>query len=374
MRIGMICPYSFDVPGGVQAHIIQIAEEMIKHGHQVQVLGPGTDTSELPDYVTVTGPSIPIPFNGSVARLGIGPRHWRAVRRFIKDGNFDVLHLHEPASPSLSMWCTYIAEGPVVCTFHASGKPGLLVRLMQPFLSRRIEGISGRIAVSNMARRYQMEAVGGDAVLVPNGVNVSKFQNAQPLPGYENRHHPVVLFLGRYDEPRKGMDVLQKALPLLSEKFPDLELMVVGNGNAEALRRAVTPYVGTLTILGHVSEAEKAATLRSADVYVAPNTGGESFGIVLVEGMSAGTAVVASDIPAFVAVLDEGRAGWLPRCGDAVALANSIEEVLSNRKMRTQKIVHATQIVAQYDWPVVARQVMAVYETITLGADKVRVK
>lgn len=371
MRIGMICPYSFDVPGGVQAHIIEIADEMIKLGHQVEVLGPGTKTDDLPYYVTVTGHSIPIPFNGSVARLGIGIRHWKAVRKFIHEGDFDVVHLHEPASPSLSMWCTYLAQGPLVCTFHASGKPGFLVRLMQPFLSRRIEPISGRIAVSNMARRYQMEAIGGDAVLIPNGVRVSKFQDAEPLPGYEDKDHPVVLFLGRYDEPRKGMEVLQHALPLLQKKYPDLELMVVGNGNRVALEKELSSKVGKLTILGHVSDADKASALRSADVYVAPNTGGESFGIVLVEAMSAGTPVVASDIPAFRAVLDNGAAGWIPKVGDVDALAVAIDEALSNRKLRTQKVVHATQVVAQYDWAVVARQVLRVYETVTLGAGKV---
>lgn len=371
MRIGMICPYSFDVPGGVQAHIIEIADEMIKLGHQVEVLGPGTKTDDLPYYVNVTGYSIPIPFNGSVARLGIGVRHWNAVRKFINEGDFDVVHLHEPASPSLSMWCTYLAQGPLVCTFHASGKPGVLVRLMQPFLSRRIESISGRIAVSNMARRYQMEAIGGDAVLIPNGVRVSKFQDAEPLAGYENKNNPVVLFLGRYDEPRKGMEVLQNALPLLQNKYPDLELMVVGNGNRVALEKELSAKVGQLTILGHVSEADKASALRSADVYVAPNTGGESFGIVLVEAMSAGTPVVASDIPAFRAVLDNGDAGWVPKVGDVSALALAIDEALSNQKLRTQKVVHATQVVAQYDWAVVARQVLHVYETVTLGAEKV---
>ncbi|MFY9190681.1 MAG: glycosyltransferase family 4 protein [Lawsonella sp.] len=371
MRIGMICPYSFDVPGGVQAHILEIADEMIKLGHEVEVLGPGTTTKDLPYFVTVTGYSIPIPFNGSVARLGIGLRHWNAVRKFIEEGDFDVVHLHEPASPSLSMWCTYLATGPLVCTFHASGKPSLLVRLTHPFLSRRIESISGRIAVSNMARRYQMESIGGDAVLIPNGVRVSKFQDAAPLAGYEHKKHPVVLFLGRYDEPRKGMDVLKKALPLLRDKYPTLELMVVGNGNQELLEKELAGQVGKLTMLGHVSEADKASALRSADVYVAPNTGGESFGIVLVEAMSAGTAVVASDIPAFTAVLDNGEAGWIPKVGDGTALAEALDEALSNISLRTQKVVHATQKVAQYDWAVVTRQVLRVYETVTLGAEKV---
>lgn len=374
MRIGMICPYSFDVPGGVQTHILEIADEMIALGHYVEVLGPGVKKDDVPVYVTLTGRAIPIPFNGSVARLSFTPRHWRAVRTFIEDGDFDVLHLHEPASPSLTMWATYLAQGPLVSTFHASGKPSLLVRIFRSFLTKRMEGISGRIAVSNMARRWQMDGIGGDAVLIPNGVRVSKFRTAQPLPGYERLDHPVLLFLGRYDEPRKGMDVLLEALPTIHAAYPNVELMVVGDGDATELRRKAVENVGTLTLLGHVSEADKAAALRSASVYVAPNTGGESFGIVLIEAMSAGVPVVASDIPAFAAVLDKGEAGWLSPVGDAAALAQTILTALQEPEKTTAKVVRATSVVAQYDWSVVAQQVLAVYDTVTLGAGKVHLK
>lgn len=374
MRIGMICPYSFDVPGGVQTHILEIADEMIALGHYVEVLGPGVKKDDVPAYVTLTGRAIPIPFNGSVARLSFTPRHWRAVRTFIEDGDFDVLHLHEPASPSLTMWATYLAQGPLVSTFHASGKPSLLVRIFRSFLTKRMEGISGRIAVSNMARRWQMDGIGGDAVLIPNGVRISKFRTAQPLPGYERLDHPVLLFLGRYDEPRKGMDVLFEALPTIHAAYPNVELMVVGDGDATELRRKAVENVGTLTLLGHVSEADKAAALRSASVYVAPNTGGESFGIVLVEAMSAGVPVVASDIPAFAAVLDKGEAGWLSPVGDAAALAQTILTALQEPEKTTAKVVRATSVVAQYDWSVVAQQVLAVYDTVTLGAGKVHLK
>lgn len=374
MRIGMICPYSFDVPGGVQAHIVEIANEMIALGHHVEVLGPGVKTDNVPPYVTLTGRAIPIPFNGSVARLSFTPRHWRAVRTFIENGDFDVLHLHEPAAPSLSMWATYLAEGPLVSTFHASGKPSIVVRIFRSFLMKRLEGINGRIAVSNMARRWQMEGMGGDAVLIPNGVSVSKFRTAQPRPGYEHPTHPVLLFLGRYDEPRKGMNVLVEALPTIHAAYPEVELMVVGDGDAAALERTLTGKVGTITILGHVSDVEKASALRSASLYVAPNTGGESFGIVLAEAMAARAPVVASDIPAFAAVLAKGAAGWLSPVGDSAALADTILTALRDRQRTSAKVVHATSVVAQYDWPVVTQQVLAVYDTVTLGAGKVRLK
>lgn len=374
MRIGMICPYSFDIPGGVQIHILEIANEMIELGHHVEVLGPGEKTDSVPSYVTLTGKAIPIPFNGSVARLSFTPQHWRAVRKFIAEGDFDVVHLHEPASPSLTMWATYMAQGPLVSTFHASGKPSALVRVFRSFLMKRLEGISGHIAVSNMARRWQMDGIGGDAVLIPNGVRVSKFRTAKPLPGYEVNDHPVLLFLGRYDEPRKGMDVLIDALPRVYAQYPDVELMVIGDGDAAILREKLAGKVGTLTILGHVSDEEKASAFRSASIYVAPNTGGESFGIVLVEAMSAGVPVVASDIPAFTAVLDKGAAGWLSSVGDSDMLGKTIVQALTDKHETTAKVVHATSVVAQYDWSVVAQQVLAVYETVALGAGKVQLK
>ena len=184
----------------------------------------------------------------------------------------------------------------------------------------------------------------------------------------------MLLFLGRYDEPRKGMDVLLDALPAVHAIYPNVELMVVGDGDAATLRRKVAENVGTLTLLGHVSEADKAAALRSASVFVAPNTGGESFGIVLVEAMSAGVPVVASEIPAFVAVLDKGEAGWLSPVGDPAALAQTILTALQEPQKTTAKVVRATSFVAQYDWSVVAQQVLAVYDTVTLGAGKVQLK
>lgn len=372
MRIGMVCPYSFDVPGGVQSHVLQLAQVMQELGHDVSVLAPSSPGALLPDYVVSGGRAVPIPYNGSVARLRFGPATHRMVKRWLAEGDFDVLHLHEPNAPSLSMLALNIAEGPIVATFHTSTTKSLTLSVFEPILRPMHEKIVGRIAVSDLARRWQMEALGSDAVVIPNGVEVASFASAPLLDGYP-RPGKSVLFLGRFDEPRKGMAVLLRALPTLVERFPDIEVLVVGRGDEDDLREDAGELASHLRFLGQVDDADKASAMRSADVYCAPHTGGESFGIVLVEAMAAGTAVVASDLDAFRQVLDDGAAGCLVPVDDSAALADGLIEMLDNDAVREHYIAAATQAVRRYDWSVVARQIMRVYETVSGSGTKVTV-
>ncbi|MCV7193549.1 glycosyltransferase family 4 protein [Mycolicibacterium brumae] len=372
MRIGMVCPYSFDVAGGVQAHVLQLAEVYRERGHYVSVMAPASPGVELPDFVVSAGKALAIPYNGSVARLKFGPATHRKIKKWLAFGDFDVLHLHEPNAPSLSMLALQAAEGPIVATFHTSTTKSLTLAMVQGILRPYHEKIVGRIAVSDLARRWQMEALGSDAVEIPNGVPVSFFADAPMLPGYP-RPGRSVLFLGRYDEPRKGMDALIGALPALVERFADIEIMIVGRGDEDGLREQAGDLASHLRFLGQVSDEEKASALRSADVYCAPNTGGESFGIVLVEAMAAGTAVVASDLDAFRRVLRDGECGKLTPIGDADALAAALIEVLDDDAERDRLVTAATTAVARYDWSVVADQIMRVYETVAGAGVKVTV-
>ncbi|MFE3192945.1 glycosyltransferase family 4 protein [Nocardia sp. NPDC059240] len=371
MKIGMVCPYSFDVPGGVQAHVVELAQVLIERGHKVSVLAPAADDTPLPDFVVSAGKAVAIPYNGSVARLSFGPTAYTRIRRWIAENDFDVLHIHEPNAPSLSMLALKIAEGPIVATFHTSTTKSLVLSTFQGVLRPYHEKISGRIAVSELARRWQVEALGGDAVEIPNGVDVPAFAHAPLLEGYP-RQGKSVLFLGRFDEPRKGMDVLLGALPELVRRHPGLEVLIVGRGDEDRLRREAGENAGHLRFLGQVSDAEKASAMRSADVYVAPNLGGESFGIVLVEAMAAGTAVVASDLDAFRRVLRDGTAGRLVPVGDSERLAEAISTMLTDDQQREEYIRTANQVVGEYDWPVVAEQILRVYETVTVGDMRVR--
>lgn len=372
MRIGMVCPYSFDVHGGVQAHVLDLAEVLRRRGHEVSVLAPSSPHVKLPDYVVSGGKAVPIPYNGSVARLRFGPATHRMVKKWIAGGDFDVLHLHEPNAPSLSVLALMIAEGPIVATFHTSTTKSLALSVFQGILRPWNEKIVGRIAVSDLARRWQMEALGSDAVEIPNGVDVGSFSSAPTLPGYP-RPGKTVLFLGRYDEPRKGMEVLLGALPALVQRFPDVEILVVGRGDEDDLREEAGDLAGHLRFLGQVSDEEKASALRSADVYCAPNTGGESFGIVLVEAMAAGTAVVASNLDAFRRVLEDGEAGLLVPVEDSAALAEALIAVLGDDKLRARHVKAASAAVQRYDWSVVADEIMRVYETVAGSGMKVAV-
>jgi phosphatidyl-myo-inositol alpha-mannosyltransferase len=372
MRIGMVCPYSFDVPGGVQSHVLQLAEVMAGRGHAVSVLAPSSPHVKLPDYVVSAGRAVPIPYNGSVARLQFSPAVHGRVRRWLADGDFDVLHLHEPNAPSLSMWALRVAEGPIVATFHTSTTKSLTLSVFQGVLRPWHEKIVGRIAVSDLARRWQMEALGSDAVEIPNGVDVASFASAPLLQGYP-RPGKTVLFLGRYDEPRKGMAVLLDALPSLVERFPAVQLLIVGRGDEDELRSKAGELAAHLRFLGQVDDAGKACALRSADVYCAPNTGGESFGIVLVEAMAAGTPVVASDLHAFRQVLRDGKAGRLVAVDDGAALAAGLIAVLEDDRLAQRYVAAGADAVQGYDWSVVANQIMRVYETVAGSGAKVQV-
>ncbi|HZC72441.1 MAG TPA: glycosyltransferase family 4 protein [Jatrophihabitans sp.] len=369
MRIGIVCPYSWDIPGGVQAHVRDLAEKLIELEHTVSVLAPGDeDTPALPPYVVVAGKAVPIPYNGSVARLQFGVVSAARVRRWLRDGDFDVVHVHEPAPPSLSLLTCMIHDGPLVATFHAATVRLRFLSMFDTVLQPFLEKISGRIAVSAAARKMIVEHLGGDALVIPNGVAVDHFRDASPFDGFP-RAGGTIGFIGRYDEPRKGMDVLVDALEILVSERPGLRLLVAGRGDGEdfvaRLPGAVAPRVD---MLGQVSEADKAHMLRSVDVYCAPNTGQESFGVILLEAMAARTAIVASDLDAFRQVLDRGRAGRLFRTGDPVALAEALAELLDDELQRKQLIDAGTEVVGPYDWAVIVTDVLRVYELAIAGA------
>lgn len=372
MKIGIVCPYSFDVPGGVQGHVIDLAKALLARGHQVSVLAPADEDSDVPDFVVPAGKALGIPYNGSVARLQFGPVSYARVRRWIRDGDFDVLHLHEPAAPSLSLLALKVADGPIVATFHTATTRSRTLAAFQPVLRPLLEKITARIAVSALARRVQVEHAGGDAVEVPNGVDVDFFSRALPLDGYP-RAGGTVGFVGRYTEPRKGMGVLLEALRALLPEFEELRLLVVGRGDADQLRREAGPELAPhIDLLGQVDDETKARALRSVDVYCAPNTGGESFGMILTEAMAAGTPVLASGLDSFRRVLDDGKAGMLTETGDAAALADGLRELLGDPARRASLAAAAGERVAMFDWSVVTTQVLRVYET-AIAADPRRV-
>ncbi|UQU67139.1 glycosyltransferase family 4 protein [Couchioplanes caeruleus] len=369
MRIGIVSPYSFDVPGGVQNHIVDLAEALIGLGHEVSVLAPADEDAALPPYVVSAGRALPLPYNGSVARIAFGPVSTARVRRWLARGRFDVLHVHEPMTLSLSMLAVLSARGPVVATFHTAMIRSRALSAAQGLLQLVVEKITARIAVSELARKVQVEHLGGGAVEIPNGVAVAKFATAQPLPGWPGEGGALG-FLGRFTEPRKGFELLRTAFVTLARDRPGLRLLVAGPGDRDELYDGIPAGLRPrVEFLGLVSEADKARMLRSVDVYVAPNTGGESFGMILTEAMAAGAAIAASDLDAFRRVLDGGRAGALFPTGDAAALTGLLGELLDDPHRRSELAQCSLTVVKSFDWPVVAKRVLEVYTTAIEATD-----
>jgi phosphatidylinositol alpha-mannosyltransferase len=356
MRVGIVSPYPWDVPGGVVAHIRDLAEALIARGHDVAVMTPvDDDETPLPNYVTRAGRSVPIPYNGSVSRLLLGPVSAARVRRWLHDGDFDVLHVHSPETFSLSLLALGNAQGPIVATFHAANPKSRILAMMQNPLQVYLEKLSGRIAVSPAARKTIVDHLGGDAVVVPNGVHIAKYAGGLPLPGWPG-DGGAIGFVGRVDEARKGLDVLFEALPIIRRDHPNVRLLVAGPGKTDDVPDGVM-------MLGRVSEPDKARVLASVDVFAAPNIGGESFGIVLLEAMAAGAPIVASDLDAFARVLDDGGLGELTRVGDPASLARGCVALLGSPERRDELRSAARHAVARYDWSIVALEVLRVYET-----------
>jgi phosphatidylinositol alpha-mannosyltransferase len=369
VRIGIVSPYSFDVPGGVQNHIIDLAEALIGLGHEVSVLAPADEDADLPPYVVAAGRAVPLPYNGSVARIAFGPVSTARVRRWLSRGAFDVLHVHEPMTLSLSLLAVLSARGPVVATFHTAMTRSRALSAAQGLLQMVSEKITARIAVSELARRTQVEHLGGGAVEIPNGVMVAKFASAAPLSGWPGRGGALG-FLGRFTESRKGFTLLRTAYVELARQRLDLRLLVAGPGDRHNLYDDIPVELrDRVEFLGLVSEADKARMLRSVDIYVAPNTGGESFGMILTEAMAAGAAVAASDLDAFRRVLDGGRAGALFPTGDARALTALLDSLLDDPVRRAELATCARAAVAAFDWPSVASRVLEVYATAIEATD-----
>jgi len=368
-RIGIVCPYGWDTPGGVQSHVGDLAEYLIRQGHYVSVLAPAIDEDDLPDYVTSAGRPISIPYNGAVARVLFGPIAFSRVRQWINNGSFDVLHLHEPAIPSISLLACWAAEGPMVGTFHAAAKRQKVTFAVAPLLEPVIEKLTARIAVSEAARETLTEHLETDAIVVPNGIYADRYRDGEIDPRWAGN---TLGFIGRFEEKRKGLDILAAALPAIIARFPDVKVVVAGPGDSAEFLKEIDPALRKrFEFLGRISEKEKADFLASVALYVAPNTGGESFGIILAEALAGGASVVASDIPAFDSLLGHGKFGTLFESESASDLAMKVIELLGDDSQR-KSIADAGKIYAQqFDWDVVAEKIYDVYEMAMVGGSTV---
>lgn len=368
LNIGIVCPYGWDAPGGVQAHIADLRKYLVDKGHTVSVLAPTAEEESLPEWVVSAGKPISIPYNGAVARVLFGPVAFARVKQWISENEFDLLHLHEPAIPSISLLACWAAEGAMVGTFHASAKKQKASFAIVPILEPVIEKLSARIAVSEAARETLMAHLDTDAVVIPNGIYARKMMG-KVRPEWSGE---TLGFMGRFNEPRKGLRVLIDALPIISRFLPNVRVLVAGPGNPDEFLDQIDPQLRSrIQFLGKLTEEEKADFMSSVGAYVGPNTGGESFGIILAEALAGGAAVVASDIPAFAAVLQDGKFGRLFKSEDSTDLAKVIIDLLRDRDARDAMAKSGQEYAQKFDWDVVAENIFEVYEMAVVGKGKV---
>ncbi len=369
LRIGLVCPYGWDTPGGVQSHVRDLAEYLISKGHYVSVLAPVINEENVPEYVTSAGKPIAIPYNGAVARVLFGPIAFARVRQWISNGNFDLLHLHEPAIPSISLLACWAAEGPMVGTFHAAAKRQKAIFAIGPILEPVIEKLTARIAVSEAARETLTEHLETDAVVIPNGIYADRYRDGEIQAKWSGN---TIGFIGRFEEPRKGLSVLLDALPIIARFAPDVRVLVAGPGDEKEVSDNIDPQLRhRFEFLGRISEKEKADFLSSVAIYVAPNTGGESFGIILAEALAGGATVLASDIPAFDSLLGHGQFGALFESENPQDLAKVAIDLLRDDEKRRELSRKGKDYAQRFDWDVVAEDIYSIYEMALVGSSGV---
>jgi phosphatidylinositol alpha-mannosyltransferase len=365
VKICLVSPYDYTHPGGVSEHVRHLAVELRSRDHQVTVMAPSNevdDDNDIPGYVRI-GRSVPMPGNGSVARIALSFHLVRRVRQLLDAEGFDVVHYHEPLVPALPITVLRFHRGANVGTFHAFQRRNLGYYYGRPFLKRYFKRLHSCIAVSAPARDFVSRYFAGDYHVVPNGIDTARFQaGLEPLDALRTPGKATLLFVGRLEQ-RKGLPTLLDAYAEVRRRRRDVRLVVVGDG---AMRWGYERYVESegipdVSFLGHVEPALLPRCYSSADLFCTPALGGESFGIVLLEAMSSGVPVLASDIPGFRQVVSSGRDGMLLPRDDSEAWARAILDLLDDpaacRNMAAQGLLTSRR----YDWARIVDAVLEVY-------------
>ena len=372
MKIAMVSPYDFTWPGGVTAHVTQLARELGRSGHQVQVLAPHSPSRESQDadlHVPL-GRSVPLPSGGSIARVSLSWWLYPKIRALLRKEQFDIIHLHEPMAPILPLCVLEFSDSVNVGTFHASYARQHLYRITHPIIKRWQQRLHGNIAVSPAARRYVNNTFPGDYEIIPNGIDFKHFStNVAPMPQYQDGKINI-LFVGRL-EKRKGLRYLLEAYGKLKWDLPNIRLIVVGPGNPdkESYRVMSSQNLQDVEFVGRVSYDDLPRYYASADIFCSPATGAESYGIVLLEAMSAGKPVVASDIEGFRGVMTHGEQGLLVPKKDSNALAEALGMLARDPELRRKLGGNGNRLAEEYRWEVVAGRVEAYYNTCLKAAN-----
>jgi phosphatidylinositol alpha-mannosyltransferase len=362
VKIGLVTPYVYPLPGGVNEHVRFLYENLRLRGHDVRIItsSHGLQRSSEGDVIRI-GKGFSVPSNGSVGTITLSPRYVSQVQRVLDRERFDLLHFHEPFVPFLSLVVLHQSASVNVATFHAYAGFSPAMEFGKRTLGSYSARLHGRIAVSAAARHFVDRFFPGDYKVIPNGVNLGRYHRAVPIARWQDGT-PNVLFVGRLED-RKGLPYLLKAYRLLRKDGTSCRLLVVGSGpqEREARRYVMTRRLQNVEFLGRVSDAEKAQLFKTADVFVSPATGRESFGIVLLEAMASGAPIVCSDIHGYKGVVQRGRQAILVPPRDARSLAAGIKELLSDADLRKRMGAAGLERAEQYGWENVTGRVEAYY-------------
>jgi len=367
LKIGIVTPTYHPYPGGVPEHVYHTCVELGRLGHDVRVVTTHFGSGRAPneEQVVRIGRSVSIPANGSICPVAVDVRMRAKVRRMLQAERFDILHLHEPLMPTLCLAVLAEAEVPVVGTFHANNEGALGYRLFRSYLGHYIDKLDARIAVSAAAVQTVSRHFGGEYTIIPNGVDIGRFSATASA---RDERTFTILFVGRL-EPRKGAKYLLRALPRILREVPRARLVVVGSGPMSGYYRSHLPegVEDRVVFTGRVSGDVLTRHYAEADVFCSPAMGGESFGIVLIEAMAAGAAVVASDIAGYRDVVRDGATGLLVRRGDPDSIAAAIVRLARDGELRRRLIESAGSEVRQYSWDRVTGRISDVYKSVLGG-------
>ncbi len=370
MKIGLVSPYDFSVPGGVVKHIYYLAKHFREMGHEVKVIAPcSREDVPLSEYlVKVSSLVVGIPSAGSVARVSISPLVYRKAKKILEEENFDVVHIHEPFTPMLPVAVLRHSKALNIGTFHAyRPDPHPVLEYSDVLLKRLADKLDGRIAVSMAARDYISRYFPGDYRIIPNGVDLDFFQSkSKPIERFCDGR-PNILFVGRL-EKRKGFGFLLDAFKIVRTEIPQARLLVVGAFDDDDKKPFVEHVrrnrIHGVRFIGRVPEEELPRYYHTCDVFCAPSLGYESFGMVLVEAMAAGKPVVASAIPGYTEVVKSGAEGLLVPPGDTQALARAIIHLLNNPQLREWMGEMGRRKAVRYSWRQIASEVLEYYQEI----------
>ena len=362
MKIGLVTPYVYPLPGGVNDHVGHLYDALRAHGHDVRILtaSHGLQRSSEGDVIRI-GKGFSVPSNGSMGTITVSPRYRSQIQAVLDREQFDLLHFHEPFVPLLALVTLRESRSVNVATFHAYSGYAPGYQLGGKMLGPVARNLHGRIAVSAAARHFADRYLPGDYKVIPNGVDRDRFAHAVPIARWQDGC-PNILFVGRL-ESRKGLLPLLKAYRILRKSGRECRLLVVGSGpqEREARRYVMTRRLPDVEFLGRVPDAEKVQLFKTADVYVSPATGRESFGIVLLEAMAAGTAIVCSDIHGYKGVVRRGEQALLVPPGESRPLAEAIRRVLDDPDLRERMRQSGLERVVEFGWDRIAARVEAYY-------------